>query len=297
MGINVNGNEESIYAGKLNMDRYPHRHDKKMIDNKVADKLTFKQKLALFFLALFSILLTVLVFAPAVWLSSYLQSETNGRFVLFDAEGSLWNGSALVGAAVDDRGDLTPLLPGRFEWHMSPILLLGQIELLVTNSDSLQQPLYITGNLSRIQVSPNQLTMPAERLIGLGAPLNTIKPMGKMTLSWDVLGLTFLDGNIDINGTMKLAVDDMSSALSRVKPLGSYLMIFDWHGHEANIDLKTVQGPMILSGKGILANGRLQFSGLAKAQKEQEDNLANLLNLLGQRQPGADKNVISLEFK
>lgn len=287
---------KKVHGGKLTMDRYPHRYDNKKTDNNVAEKLTFKQKLALFCLALLSILMTVLIFAPAVWLSNYLQSETNGRLVLFDAEGSLWNGSALVAAATDKRDDLTPLLPGRFEWHMSPILLLGQIELVVTNSDTLQQPLYITGNFSHIQASPNQLAMPAERLAGLGAPLNTIKPTGTMTLSWDVLGLTFLDGKVDIDGTMKLALEDMASALSRVKPLGSYLMIFDWHGTEANIDLKTVHGPMLLSGKGVLTNGHLRFSGVAQAQKEQEENLANLLNLLGQRRPG-DKNVVSLEFK
>lgn len=284
-------------VNKLSVDRYSYYHLKKMPDNKVAEKLSFKQKLALFCVALFCILLTVFVFAPAVWLSMLLQSETNGRLELTDAEGSLWNGSALIGFAVDKSHDLTPLLPGRFEWHLSPILLLGQIELAVNNAEAFQQPLYMTGNFRHIQVSPNSLMLPASRLTGLGAPLNTIKPSGKMTLSWDVLGLTFVDGNLDINGTMKLALDDVASALSPVKPLGSYLMTFDWQGHEARVDLKTIQGPMLLSGKGTLTHGHLRFSGLAQAEEKQEDNLANLLNLLGQRRPGANKNVISLEFK
>jgi general secretion pathway protein N len=74
-------------------------------------------------------------------------------------------------------------------------------------------------------------------------------------------------------------------------------MTFVWHGQKADIDLKTLQGPMLLSGTGALVQGRLQFSGTAQAQDGQEDKLANLLNLLGQRQPGADKNVIALEFK
>nr|WP_105532163.1 type II secretion system protein N [Solimicrobium silvestre] len=241
-------------------------------------------------------LLTVMAFAPAVWLSTLLEMQTDGRFALGDAQGSLWNGSAFIGVAATKNGDLTPLLPGRFAWHLSPILLLGQIELGLENSAALQQPLHITGNLRHVQVSPGGLILPAERLSGLGAPLNTVKPSGKMTLSWDALGVTLSEGKVDINGTMKLQMQDIASALSPIKPLGSYLMNFVWHGQQADIELKTLQGPMLLSGKGALVQGRLQFSGSAQAQEGQEDKLANLLNLLGQRRAGTDKNVIALEF-
>jgi general secretion pathway protein N len=295
MSINTNMPMKGTLVRKSVTNRYSH-HDK-VQENNVEDKLSFKQKLALFGVALFCIVLTVFVFAPAVWLSMYLESQTKGRFELSDAEGSLWNGSAVITVAVDKESDLTPILPGRFEWHLSPILLLGQIELVVDNPNALQQPLYLTGNFRRVQVSPNLLMLPAGRLAGLGAPLNTIKPTGEMSLSWDVLGLSLLDGTIDVNGTMKLAMNNIASALSQVKPLGSYLMIFDWHGQEADVDLKTIHGPMLLSGKGTINNGHFQFSGLAQSEAKQEENLANLLNLLGQRRPGADRNVISLEFK
>jgi general secretion pathway protein N len=287
---------KNALAPKLNAGRYSPQGPNQMRDNK-ASKLSYKQKFALLCLTLFCVLFTVFVFAPAAWLSVYLQSETDGRFVLSDAEGSLWNGSAFIGIAVDNHSVLSSLLPGRFSWHVSPILLLGQIELILENPDALQQPLYLTGNFHEVQVNPNDLILPAERLAGLGAPLNTVKPSGQMMLSWGVLSATFLDGNVDINGTMKLTLSDISSALSPIKPLGSYLMSFDWRGHSAEMDLQTIHGPMLLSGKGSLTHGKLKFSGLAQAQKEQEENLANLLNLLGQARPGANKNVISLEFK
>jgi len=45
-----------------------------------------------------------------------------------------------------------------------------------------------------------------------------------------------------------------------------------------------------------LNNGRLQFSGQAEAAQGYDETLANLLNLLGQRKPGNDRNVIALEF-
>jgi general secretion pathway protein N len=62
------------------------------------------------------------------------------------------------------------------------------------------------------------------------------------------------------------------------------------------LTLSSVKGPLLLSGKGSLNNGRLQFSGQAEAAQGYEDTLANLLTLLGQRRPDTDRNIIALEF-
>lgn len=259
--------------------------------------IRIKQKIAWLSSGLICIFLTVLAFAPASWLNMVVETQTGGRLALGDVQGSLWNGSAFIGVAAHQNGDLTPLLPGRFTWHLSPILLLGQVELNLENAASLQRPLQLTGNWHHLQINPGGIILPSERLSGLGAPLNTLHPTGQITLSWDALSLDMQDANTDIEGTMKLNMQEIASALSPVKPLGSYLMTFVWHGQVADIDLMTRQGPLMLSGKGALVQGHLQFSGSAQAQEGQEDKLANLLNLLGQRQPGADKNVIALEFK
>ena len=82
-------------------------------------------------------------------------------------------------------------------------------------------------------------------------------------------------------GIMHLEMNDMASRLSPVKPLGSYDLALDWHGAQANVTLKTLKGPMLLSGSGMFANGHLQFSGKAESESGQETALANLLNLLG----------------
>jgi general secretion pathway protein N len=79
--------------------------------------------------------------------------------------------------------------------------------------------------------------------------------------------------------------------------LGSYVVNFNWRGHQADLKLTTIKGSLLLTGKGTVTHGRLQFSGLAQAQEGQEEDLAGLLSLLGQRRPGAGKNVIALEFK
>jgi general secretion pathway protein N len=71
----------------------------------------------------------------------------------------------------------------------------------------------------------------------------------------------------------------------------------DWRGQRAQVGLTSIRGPLLLSGTGELANGRLRFSGKAEAEEGQEERLANLLNLLGQRRRVGDKDVIALEFK
>jgi general secretion pathway protein N len=79
---------------------------------------------------------------------------------------------------------VTPLLPGRFSWKMSPLALVGMVDLQLENSEALAQPVTFKGSWSQWQLSPSALLLPAEGLSGLGAPLNTLAPSGTMRLSW-----------------------------------------------------------------------------------------------------------------
>jgi general secretion pathway protein N len=247
--------------------------------------------------AIASIAFTVLMFFPATWLSSMVEKQTEGRLTLGDARGTLWRGSAFIGGAASGSDPVAALLPGRFSWRLSPMVLLGSVDAELKNAEALSQPVVVKGSWHRWQVSPGAILLPAERLAALGAPLNTIQPSGQMRLSWDALQLQRQNGQIEMTGAMSLALNDIGSRLSPVKPLGSYALAFDWHGSQAPVTLKTVSGPMLLNGSGIFANGRLQFSGTAQAEPGQEDRLGNFLNLLGQRRRVGDKDVIGLEFK
>ncbi|WP_136413493.1 MULTISPECIES: type II secretion system protein N [Oxalobacteraceae] len=244
-----------------------------------------------------TILLTVIVFCPAAWMAAILEGQTGGRLTLGDAQGTLWRGSAFIGGAPSGADPVTPLLPGRFAWRLSPLVLLGQVDLHLENPAALSQAVAIAGSWYQWQVSPASVSLPAERLAGLGAPLNTIRPSGQMRLSWTPLQVARQGGGLEVIGTMTLRMSDIASRLSPIKPLGDYQLIMDWRGRQAQLALKTLQGPMLLSGNGTLSNGRLQFSGKAEAEAGQEERLANLLNLLGQRRREGDKDVIALEFK
>ena len=226
-----------------------------------------------------------------------VEKQTAGRLTLGDAHGTLWRGSAFIGGAASGSDPLTPLLPGRFSWRLSPMVLLGDVDAELENDAALSQPVTVTGNWHQWKVSPGAILLPAERLAALGAPLNTIQPSGQMRLSWGLLQMTLQNKNFGVVGAMKLDMDDIGSRLSPVKPLGSYELAFDWHDAQASVTLKTIKGPMLLDGSGMFANGRLQFSGTAQAEAGQEQKLANFLNLLGQRRQVGGKDVIGLEFK
>ncbi|MFA5371253.1 MAG: type II secretion system protein N [Sideroxydans sp.] len=246
---------------------------------------------------LFSTAITVLAFLPAAYLNPVIEKQTGGRFSLGDAQGTVWQGSAFVGIAPAANEAITPLLPGRFSWHISPLLLLGSVEIHLANPDVLSNPVFITGSWREFNISPAEIILPAERLVSLGAPLNTIQPSGKMRLSWHSLTLIPAQGMAGITGQINLAMQDIASRLSPVKPLGNYDLNFAWRDQVAAVSLTTEKGPMLLEGAGTIKNGHLQFSGTAQAAAGQEEKLANLLNLLGQSQNVNGKTITRLEFK
>jgi general secretion pathway protein N len=241
--------------------------------------------------------LTVLAFFPAAWLGPIVERQTGGRLTLGDAQGTLWRGSAFLGGAPGAGGAVTPLLPGRFSWRLSPLVLVGNVALQLENPLALSQPLRVDGSWSQWQVSPAELLLPAEGLSGLGAPLNTLAPSGVMRLKWSALELVRQQQAVAVNGRTVLTMSDMGSRMSPVRPLGSYELAMDWQGQQARLNLTTVRGALLLSGSGTLDRGRLQFSGQASAANGYEETLGNLLNLLGQRRMVGGKNIIALEFK
>lgn len=244
-----------------------------------------------------SVLIVTLAFLPITLLTPFIESQTQGRITLGDAQGTIWKGSAFIGSAPAANSPITPLLPGRFSWQLSPTILLGIVEIELANTSALSAPLHLTGNWRELLISPASITLPAERLASLGAPLNTLRPSGQMRLDWQPLRVSLADGMALLNGRMDLQLIDISSRLSPIKPLGAYNLNLVWQGQQAAVTLKTLQGPLLLDGSGMLNNGRLRFSGTAQAATGQELALANLLNLLGQRRYIAGKDIIALEIQ
>ncbi|MEO0316865.1 MAG: hypothetical protein RL404_542 [Pseudomonadota bacterium] len=247
--------------------------------------------------ALLAVLATVVATLPASWLVPLVERQTAGRVSLGDPQGTVWQGSAFIGAASTAGEPLSPLLPGRFRWRLSPLALVGRIDAALANERALTQTVTVRGSWRSWELGAGALELPAERLAALGAPLNTVRPSGRMRLSWQALALQRTPDGLRIGGRMQLDMTEIASALSPVKPLGAYRMEFLWRGDAAHLTLSTRSGPLMLEGAGEIIRGRLRFSGQAWAREGKEQQLAILLNLLGQRRQAGGRSVIALEFK
>ena len=113
-------------------------------------------------------------------------------------------------------------------------------------TDAMPDAVFVDASRSGSTLSPGAIAVPASLLAGLGAPFNTLDMDGDVRLAWTewrVLGRSTF-------GQVIVTLDDMASRVSRVKPLGSYRVVFQAEGEAGTIDLATSRGPLLLSGKG-----------------------------------------------
>jgi len=246
--------------------------------------------------AALSIAATAVAMAPAQWVASAIEETTGGRIVLAGATGSVWGGQASVvlspgrDAGIDRIG-----LPEALSWQLSPWkLAAGTIDLTLTHPSALLQPLQLRADLSgRVELQAATVRLPAALLAGLGAPFNTIKPGGVISLAWQ--RLEFHRGRMqgDVIGEWQFA----TSALTAVAPFGSYRMLAEGGYPGTRLMLSTLSGPLELTGNGTIdEQGSFRFSGRARAQSDVDAStraqLAGLVLLLGRRD--GDSAILSL---
>jgi general secretion pathway protein N len=239
--------------------------------------------------------------APAYWLTRAIEQASGERVLLPDAQGTVWNGSAqwvlnegpLNIAAADNlaRPASTTSLPTRVTWQLGPRLDIanGRLTLSATIASACCTPQPVRVDVSplwrglRVQASDHTSNWPASWLVGLGAPWNTIQPEGQMQLRTTQLQWTHQAGKEQLQGLAELQMQQLSTRLSTLRPLGTYRVRVQG-GDAMAITLDTLEGSLLLQGSGQLHNGRVRFSGEASAAPDAEAALSNLLNILGQRQ-------------
>ena len=215
--------------------------------------------------ALVILIVTALVVAPAQWAASYVRSASNGRVELAEANGTIWNGSAIVViASPAETGASRASLPERLSWRLSPwALLAGQIDLALTHPSALSQPLTVNAPLfgKTVTLGPATMRLPASLLVGLGAPWNTIRPGGILTVSWDRLAVEPGRWQGRLSGEWQYA----SSGLTPVSPMGHYRPN-QWHLAGNSTGITNHFGSPRAEGQWHnQRGGRLRFTGRAQA--------------------------------
>jgi len=230
------------------------------------------------FLILFIAVLTVIFWQfPMSFITPQIGKMSACKFNLYQTQGTLWRGSSSIGTSElnDSGGCKSPVaVTERIYWVTSCQLSAGQCQTEVSISHS-PQPVRIIYRLGGIQIQNNQIQLPANLLESLGSPWNSLHPQGILDIHWNDLSLS---NNAD--GMVSVKLVNLSSAISKITPLGSYeLKIFLNQPISAN--LITLSGPLILNGQGQYINQALHFEGTASSTPEAKNSLTGLLSVIG----------------
>jgi general secretion pathway protein N len=244
--------------------------------------------------ALAGLALALALSAPARWLAQALASASGGAVRLAEPQGSIWSGSARLVLTGGAGSQDSSALPGRVRWQLRPSFT-GLNARLSADCCTRAAPiaLRISPRWGGVQVTlaDAESAWPAALLTGLGTPWNTIEPQGELSLNTQGLRIDWLAGRIHMQGRAQITARNLSSRLSTLRPLGSYRLELQG-GDAVALELSTLEGGLQLSASGEWAGSRLRLSGEARAAPGLEEQLANLLNIIGRRQ--GDKAVISL---
>jgi general secretion pathway protein N len=239
------------------------------------------------------VLCAVLAFAPARWLAAAVARATDGRLLLREPRGTVWNGSAEIALTGGPGSADAIALPDRADWRLRPRWDGVRAEFTVACCTA--QPIALRAHIAPggvlIQVADGQSQWPASLLAGLGTPWNTLQFDGELALSTQSLSVEWVQGRLAIAGRAELRAQRMSSRLSTLRPMGSY-RITVLGGATPSLQLETLEGALQLAGRGQWVGSRLRFTGTASAAPDSESALSNLLNIIGRR--SGPRSIISI---
>lgn len=254
---------------------------------------------ALWTAAAAGLLVALVVFAPARWLTDRVSQATAGQMQLVNARGTVWQGSAdLVLSAGADSRDRAGL-PGGLAWRLRPgmegawpALRLG-LSIPCCAAAPLQLATHPTTGGWRIAAAAWDVAWPADLLAGLGTPWNTLQLEGRLRLQTEALQARWQDGGWALDGRAALQAIDIASRLAPVRPLGSYRATLEAaDGLPPRIGVRTESGALQIEGSGSWRGGRLRFAGEARADPAHQADLTNLLNLMGRRR--GDRSLLQM---
>jgi len=222
-------------------------------------------------------ILALLATAPATLLSGVVESVSNGRLILANAGGTVWQGNATP-AIRRKEGSLMAL--EKLHWDVSLLsFFTGKISVALRWAGIEQaQPMVVVFSAGQIEARNAVIPLPAA-VLGELSPL--LQPA---QLSGNIL-ITSEQFSYSGNGISGKAIADWMNAgsvLSAVNPLGSYQVSIAGRGRQLDVSLMTVSGALLLEGNGNYApDTGLKFQATARSSSERSDGLKELLSNFG----------------
>jgi general secretion pathway protein N len=238
--------------------------------------------------AVLGLVIAMVVFAPAHWLTTLVQQLSGERLLLAQPQGTVWSGSAQLVLTGGAGSSEAVALPGRVRWQLQASWPAWQLQINATCCTPQALHVQVTPRWGALHLSMQDSISqwPLDLLAGLGTPWNTVQAKGQMHLSTQGLSISLAQGRLVMAGRAQLEALDMSSRLSSLRPMGSYKLTLqnsDKVNEAIGLELSTLHGSLELMGHGHWADSRWHFEGSANAAPERLDALSNLLNIIGRR--------------
>jgi general secretion pathway protein N len=246
-------------------------------------------------------LLALITQAPAYWLTQAVATATADRVLLQEPRGTVWQGSAQW---VLHNAPSSAALPTRVQWQIAPAIDWPNarlaLRLAISSACCTTQPVQVDVSPLwrgvRVAVNDQTSSWPASWLVGLGAPWNTVQPDGLLQLQTRQLAWSQQSGSQKLQGQAELQLQQLSTRLSTLNPLGTYRLVLNsqlYNGNDTmSVKLDTLDGSLRLQGDGRPQQGRWTFNGEASTAPDAQGALSNLLNILGQRR--GDKSILKI---
>jgi general secretion pathway protein N len=215
---------------------------------------------------------------PARWVAERVLPSGPRSYALQEMEGTIWSGSTR--AAFGSHAGTFAL--DRVEWRFLPTRLLqGRAAYALTVRGAGFDG---RGELARTLGgwSVHELTARGDAALATAiAPfIGAWRPEGSVSVTAPSLAIA----DRQVRGDLRVEWSGAATALSEVKPLGTYRAEVAAEGAAARIDVSTLSGPLRVTGKGNLAfPAQLTFNGEARAEGPQAPALQPLLDLIGPR--------------
>ena len=139
------------------------------------------------------------------------------------------------------------------------------------------RPLELIVQPRDITLRSNQIELPTSLIEVAGGVMRTLNLRGTLDIRWDDL---IWDGSP--KGRIEVQFVNLTSPISPIKPLGSYALTLQIN-QPFRFDFSTINGPLLLTAKGIIDRGQLSLQGEATAPPESLDALIGLLSIIGNR--------------
>jgi general secretion pathway protein N len=232
--------------------------------------------------------------APAQWLAQAVQNLSRQHVQLRQVRGTVWNGSAQWVLTSGSGGREALALPQRVHWQLRPLWNAGvslDLQADCCTAQTLQLQLHPDWHGLTLELTRADSVWPVQWLSGLGAPWNSMDLQGQLLLNSRGLQARWSGGEWLLSGEASLELRELSSSLSTLKPLGTYVLQLQ-AGAVPVLTLQTREGRLQLEGRGSWQAGRFSFLGEARCKPGFESALNNLLGVLGQR--AGDKTILRL---